>query len=258
MELRVAGAQIPVTLDIASNAAAIHRAIDAALDERAEMLLTPEGSLSGYTHQFDAPAASRALAEIAGRARDAGLGLALGTCFVEPADGKCYNQIRFYAPDGRELGFHSKTLTCGTLDDPPRGEIEHYAVAPLRTFQINGARVGGLICNDLWANPGCTPGPDPHLSQRLARLGAQIVFHAVNGGRDGSEWSAVAWRYHEANLRMRARAGGVWIVTVDNCHPDRWPCSAPSGVVAPDGQWVCRTESRGERFFAHTIPLDEP
>ena len=37
----------------------------------------------------------------------------LGTCFVEAADGHCYNQIRFYRADGEFLGFHSKTLQVG-------------------------------------------------------------------------------------------------------------------------------------------------
>ena len=115
--------------------------------------------------------------------------------------------------------------------------------------------MGGLICNDLWANPQCTPMPDPHLSQQLAQMGAQIVYHAVNGGRDGSEWSEVAWRYHEANLRMRARAGRLWVVTVDNCHPAHLPCSAPSGVIDPNGSWACQTAPQGEQFFVQTITL---
>jgi predicted amidohydrolase len=113
--------------------------------------------------------------------------------------------------------------------------------------------IGGLICNDLWANPGCTPMPDPHLSQQLAARGVKILFHAVNGGRDGSEWSQVNWHYHEANLRMRAAAGRIWIVTVDSCYPPHLPCSAPSGVVAPDGTWACRAEAQGEQFFDYLI-----
>jgi predicted amidohydrolase len=121
---------------------------------------------------------------------------------------------------------------------------------------LEGIHVGGLICNDLWANPQCTPMPDPHLSQQLARQDTRIVFHAVNGGRDGSEWSQVAWRYHEANLRMRARAGRLWLVTVDSCHPLHLPCSAPSGVVDPEGNWVCQAMTQGEQLFAHTIHLD--
>ena len=252
MKIRVAGAQIPVTLDLESNVRALTRAIDYAAQERADVLLTPEGSLSGYTPRLDAGAVRAALAQVTARAREAGVGLALGTCLVE-ADCVCYNQLRFYRRDGAYLGFHGKTLRCGTWDRPPQGEINDYGLVPLRAFELDGVRVGGLICNDLWANPQCTPMPDPHLSQQLAQMGCRIVFHAVNGGRDGGEWSQVAWRYHEANLRMRARAGRLWIVTVDNCHPTDLPCSAPSGVVAPDGSWACRTDPQGEQFYVHTV-----
>jgi len=253
MEIRVAGAQIPVTRDIQSNLATINRAIDYAIGEAADILLTPEGSLSGYTHQFDQEATKAALDCALQRAREAKLGLALGTCFVESEDGKCYNQIRFYKSDGEYLGFHSKTLTCGSLTDPPQGEINHYAISPLLTFDFNEVRIGGLICNDLWANPGCTPIPDSHLTQKLAEMDVKIILHAVNGGRSDSEWSDVAWQYHESNLRMRARAGGVWIVTVDNCQPVDIRCSSPSGVINPQGEWVCKTHSKGEQFFSYTI-----
>jgi predicted amidohydrolase len=252
--IRVAGAQLPVTTDIQANVAAIERAIDFAADENADILLTPEGSLSGYTHQFDLKAVRDALRSVTTKAREANLGLALGTCFVED-DKQCYNQIRFYRPDGEYLGFHSKTLTCGSLTEPPEGEISHYAVIPLRTFRFNDVQIGGLICNDMWANPGCTPKPDPHLSRQLSSRGARIVFHAVNGGRDGSEWSDVAWNYHESNLRMRARAGRLWIVTVDSCYPTHLRCSAPSGVIGPGGNWVCQTCPTGEQFFSCTVEL---
>ncbi len=258
MKLRIAGAQIHVTRNVQTNLQSINRAIDFASEAGADILLTPEGSLSGYTHLFDVKAVKDTLLQVTNRARQAGLGLALGTCFVE-ADGECYNQIRFYRADGEYLGFHSKTLTCGSLEDPPQGEINVYHIAPLRTFDYGGILIGGLICNDMWANPECTPVPDSHLSQQLANKGAKIIFHAVNGGRDGSEWSRVAWQYHESNLRMRARAGHIWIVTVDSAgadvprHSPGIPCSAPSGVVAPDGSWVCKTEPIGEQFFVYTV-----
>jgi len=86
----------------------------------------------------------------------------------------------------------------------------------------------------MWANPVYTPVPDIHLSQQLSDMGARIIFHAVNGGRDGSDWSrSVVWPYHETNLRMRARSGNIWIVTVDNSDPTDLPCSSPSGVIGP-------------------------
>lgn len=253
-ELRVAGAQLPVTKDIAANAAAVSRAIAHAQAAGAGVLLTPEGSVSGYWAGFEPETVRREVARLVDQAAEAGIALALGTCYVE-ADGLCYNQVRFYANDGAYLGYHSKQLRCGTLEDPPRGEIGIYSAGPLRVFDLKGVPVGALICNDLWANPECTPMPDPHLTQQLAGLGARVIFHAVNGGRDGGDWSRVAWQYHEANLRMRARAGRVWIVTVDSSYPEDLPCSAPSGVVSPDGDWVCRAPDKGEQVFVWTLRL---
>jgi predicted amidohydrolase len=255
MELRVAGAQMRVTNDIQANLNTILRAVDFAAAEGAHVLLTPEGSLSGYTPHFDQAAVDEALQTVTAHARAAGVGLALGTCFVEPSDQRCYDQLRFYQADGAYLGFHTKILTCGSLTDPPQGEINDYAVKPLETFALRNVTVGGLVCNDMWANPGCTPIPDPHLTQQLRRMGARVVFHAVNGGRDGGEMSKVAWWYHESNLRMRAAAGRLWIVTVDNCDPLHLPCSAPSGVIDPEGNWAIQAPPQGEHFFAFTIML---
>jgi len=256
MDFRVAGYQMAVKANVGDNARKICAAADWAASNDAEMLLTPEGSLSGYTPEFDATQVEEALGRVTEHARARGVGLALGTCFREE-DGDCYNQIRFYRPDGEYLGFHSKTLTCGTVDGQSKGEVEHYSVSGLRVFSWRkGVCIGGLICNDMWANPGCTPMPDPHLSQQLSAMGADILLHAVNGGRNGGSWSELVWQYHESNLRMRARAGSVWIVTVDNANPEDLKCSAPSGVIDPLGNFVSRAEPKGEQLFVQTITLN--
>ena len=256
-QLRVAGFQMSVTRDVAKHVDAICAAIERASAANADILLTPEGSLSGYSPVFDIAKVETGLAQVTQMACEKRLALALGTCYRE-SDGLIYNQIRFYDRDGVYQGFHSKILRCGTMTEQPKGEINDYATTPLRTFTVNGIRVGGLICNDLWANPGCTPMPDPHLSHQLAQQGARVIFHAVNGGRNGSAWAhEVVWPFHEMNLRMRAAADKVWIVTVDNSHPVEMPCSAPSGVVDPSGQWICRALPQGEQFFVHTIEVPE-
>ena len=258
VSLRVATAQIPVTNSIADNSATIHRALDVAIKEEADILLTPEGSLSGYTPKFDQAEVDKELAKITKRASEAGIALALGTCYVEPDDEKCYNQIRFYDSSGKFLGFHTKTLLCGSFSEPPQGEINDYATRPLRTFEIKGIRVGGLICNDMWGNPQCTPMPDPHLSQKLSKAGAQIIFLAINGGRDGGSWSEeVFWPYHETNMRMRAAAGRLWVVSADNSFPHNIPCSAPSGVLKPNGQWAKQAPRKGEHVTVHTIEVKQ-
>jgi len=254
MTLRIAGAQIPVTNNVADNQAAIGRAIDFAAAERADILLTPEGSLSGYRPDFPEDQVATALDAVTRKAATAGTALALGTCWRE-ADGNCYNQIRFYDAGGAYLGFHSKILLCGSMTDPPQGEINHYhAVAELRTFEIGSVCVGALICNDLWANPCCTPMPDPHLSQQLTQMGAKVILHAVNAGEgDFSHISRCASAYHEANLQLRAAVGQVWVVTVDSCYPTDQPCSAPSGVIDPEGRWRLRARPMGEDLFVYTI-----
>lgn len=256
MGLRVAGAQLAVHDDsVDRNVAAIVRAIAYAADERADILLTPEGALSGYHNRFDRQEVAEGLRTVTGAAAAAGVGLALGTCYEE-SDGLCYNQLRFYDKQGHYLGFHSKTLNCGSLTDPPTGEIEYFAVKPLEVFTFEGVVVGGLICNDMWANPGCTPAPDPHLSQRLAVMGAKVIFHAVNGGRSADEFSqSVVRGYHESNLRLRALAGKLWIATVDNAFPESTPNSCSGGVVSPDGSWAVRAPQQGEACYVHTIGL---
>ncbi|HTL16464.1 MAG TPA: carbon-nitrogen hydrolase family protein [Patescibacteria group bacterium] len=255
MKLRVAAIQMEVSGDIERNAATIRRAIQQAAAVGADILLTPEGSLSGYTPNFDVAVLATELSSVTALAREQHVGLALGTCFKEP-DGLTYNQLRFYAADGSYLGFHSKILRCVNLADPTKSEIDDYAASELRTFFFEDIPIGGLVCNDMWANPAWTPMPDPHLSQQLAEKGARIIFHAVNSGPDDSTWTQdVVRHFHEANLRLRAAAGMVWIVTVDNCGPALLPCAAPSGVLDPDGNWVCRTEAQGEQFFVQTIEL---
>jgi predicted amidohydrolase len=248
MKIRVAGAQIAVLGAIDLNVEAISNAIDFAAGEGADILLTPEGSLSGYTPIFDQSQVEHELQGLIKKASEHKLGLALGTIFVEPDDGTAYNEVRFYSKDGAFLGFHSKILRT-------TGESKDYASLPLRTFDFHGITVGGLICNDMWANPSCTEEPDPHLTRQLAGMGARIIFHAVNGGRSSVPFMETIRNYHESNLLMRAQADKVWIVTVDNCFPFNTPCSAPSGVVKPDGTWATKVHNQGEQLFVHDIDL---
>jgi len=257
MSLTVAGLQMAVRNDdVSANEARIAQAIDAAAQAGAEILLTPEGSLSGYHAGFNDAEVVAALWRTVARAKAARLGLALGSCYRE-SDGRCYNELRFYGRDGAFPGFHAKILLCSYVTQPSeRDEIRHYASRDLRTVAWSPSlTVGGLICNDMWANPEYTDMADPHLARQLGLRGARVIFHAVNGGRDGSELSRVNWQYHESNLRLRARAAGAWIVTVDNAQPHTLDCSSPSGVLAPDGTWACRGPARGDHLFVHTLPV---
>ena len=257
--LRVAGAQLPVTENVNTNLAALERAVQYAVGQKADVLLTPEGSLSGYFKEFDAARTADALESITAVARTAGVALALGTCFKEPADGRRYDELRFYDRQGGYLGFHAKILLCRHIPEPEsKGEIDYFATRPLRTFELEGITIGGLICNDMWANPEWTPQADPHLSQQLAGKGARVILHSVNSGLAQSDDMLELNRsYHESNLRIRARAGKLWIVVVDAADPKgKLANQAPSGVIDPAGNWAVRVDERGEQFFAYTIELN--
>ena len=214
--------------DVRSNTAAIVRSIERAAAAGADILLTPEGSLSGCTSDFDADEVTAALELVTSRARREGLGLALGTSFVED-DGCCYNELRFYERDGTYLGHHSKILLCGPFMSAAGGdsEVDKYSSGSLRTFQFGGITIAGLICNDLWATPGWTPTSDPYLVRQAANLGAKIIFHAVNGGRvAGKRWDLIR-TFAEVNVRIRAAAFRIPIVSVDNAAPLTVRCSSP-------------------------------
>lgn len=251
--LTVAGAQMAVTEDVARNEDNILRLIDQAKGRGADILLTPEGSLSGYSPRFDRRIVDQALDRVVARAAAAGIGLALGTCFYE-SDQQCYNELRFYDRDGTHLGSHAKILRCEAAPGRPGSENHLYGTHELRTFTFDGWRVAGLICNDLWANPEATQVPDPNLVRQCAQAGAQIIFHAVNGGRGPGADSELAWQFHESNLRMRAKAAEIYIVTVDNALPETLPTSSPGGVIAPDGSWLAQTSACGEDMVVHTLP----
>jgi predicted amidohydrolase len=181
----------------------------------------------------------------------------LGTCFVEP-DGTRYDAQRFYDEEGEYLGFHAKILLCRFVADPKRkGEVDSFKSVPLRTFQLHGLTVGGLICNDMWANPEWTPMADPHLARQLGDLGARVVFLSVNSGQDEGEALALHRAFHESNLQLRSRSAKLWVVVANACDPQgRREANCHSGVLAPDGHWVVQAGPKGEQFFAHTIVVE--
>ena len=247
--MRVALAQLPVhNRDIEKNLNGIKEAVRQAADDNSDIILTPEGSLSGYTHDFIFSEVKDALAEITAFAALHNIGLALGTC-MEEEDGLRYNEIRFYEANGKYLGCHTKTLLCSFGEDPPEGEINHYATKPLRAYKFKGITIGGLICNDLWANPVCTPMQDPHLAKQLAKMGVKIIFHAVNGGRDESVFSQeLVRKFHEVHVLMQADAYRTVICTVDNAYPEHIGVSSIGGVAVSGGLWQHTLPTMGRQM----------
>ena len=251
-KVRVSGVQMTVSRDVAANEKRIVRAIDQAAADKADFLLTPEGSLSGYWTGFDRTEVAVAVERLAGHARAAGVGLALGTCYKELEGDKeyCYNQVRIYTPDGELLGWHAKILRCSPLDHPGTGEMTDYVEGTLRTFEHGGVKFGALICNDLWATPGWTTMPNPYLPWQLRRMGAELILHAINSGRDLRNRP-----FHESSVALWCYKLGIHIVEVNASHGED-PVNARSGVVGPDGEWVVMAAEAGEAQFTCDIVID--
>jgi len=251
-KLRVSGVQMTVTKDVAANEARIVRAIEQAAGDEADFLLTPEGSLSGYWAGFDRAEVAEATDRLVAHARAAGVGLALGTCYKELKrdQERCYNQVRIYTPAGELLGWHAKILRCTSLDHPGTGEMTDYVEGELRTFQHGGVTFGALICNDLWATPGYTTMPNPYLPWQLRRMGAQLILHAVNSGRDLRNRP-----FHESSVALWCQALGMHVVEVNASRGDD-PVNARSGVVGPDGEWVVMAAETGEAQFTCDIAVE--
>jgi predicted amidohydrolase len=251
--LTISGLQMPVTNDVARNEKRILGAIKKAAQAGADFLVTPEGSVSGYTPNFDRVQVAGAVERLAAAAKEHKVGLLLGTCFKELTDGKvqCYNQVRVYTPQGEYLGSHSKILLCSKLDSPGSGEMTDYAPGRLRTFQWNGIRFGVLICNDFWATPGYTTIPNPYLPWQLKQMGAQVIFHPINSGFDQKYRD-----FQESSVNLWAKSLGIYVVEV-NAAGEKEKTNASSGLVGPNGDRETIVPDVGEQFFTCKIRLED-
>jgi len=248
MKIRISAFQMKVSDSIPANEAKLLKAIESAAKAKADILLSPEGSLSGYTSNFNQDELALCLDSVVSKAASLSVGLALGTCFHE-SNGLCYNQIRVYSADGEYQGFHAKILRCSPLVEGDANEMKEFATTPLRAFRLKGKAFGCLVCNDLWATPGWTTSPNPYLAWQLKKLGAAFILHAVNSGSDQK-----CRPFHESNLSLWASALELPIVTV-NAVPDHGEANASSGVLAPGGRWLLKIPAKGEKFFCSDIDV---
>ncbi len=247
--LIISGLQMTVSNDINANMKLIGEGIMKAAGEGAEFLVTPEGSLSGYTSNFDQNKLADALEKVRAKASEMKVGLMLGTCYKELVKGRefCYNQVRVYSPDGNYLGAYSKILRCSSLDLPGSGEMVDYVEGDLRTFEWKGSRFGILICNDLWATPGYTTMPNPYLAWKLKQMGAQFIIHCINSG------SAQKYRpFHESSAELWALSVKLPILEVNAVGPDA-KVNAQSGLIDATGERSRRVPDSGVQFFTVTI-----
>lgn len=240
---------MPVSNNIEANKKLIIDGIRRASDAGSSFLVTPEGSLSGYTSTFDQENVERALKEIVDEAASGKLGLLLGTCYKRKEGDKvfCYNQVRVYSPEGSFLGAYSKILRCSPLDHPGTGEMVEYAEGTLRTFSWKGYNFGILVCNDLWATPGYTTMPNPYLAWKLKQMGAQFIIHCINSGSNQKYRT-----FHESSAELWALSVHLPVMEV-NAAQGNEIINARSGLINEAGERVTIVPDSGLQFFTVTI-----
>jgi predicted amidohydrolase len=247
--LVLTGLQMNVTRDINNNLHQILIGIREAAREGADFLVTPEGSLSGYTPDFNQSELVTALEEITMEASKLNVGLMLGTCYKELKSGRefCYNQVRVYSPDGHFMDAYSKILRCSNLDLPGSGEMVDYIEGELKTFVWNDLSFGILICNDLWATPGYTTMPNPFLPWKLKQMGAQFIVHCINSG------TVQKYRpFHESSAELWALSLQIPILEV-NAAQEMEIINARSGLIDANGERSLRVNDSGFQCFTVRI-----
>lgn len=245
----LSGLQMNVTNNINENKQQILDGLRKAATSGANFLVTPEGSLSGYTSNFNQGEVGTALQEILTAAGKMKVGLMLGTCYKEVIKSEefCYNQVRVYMPDGRFVGAYSKILRCSSPDLPGTGEMVDYVEGELKTFEWKGIRFGILICNDLWATPGYTTIPNPYLPWKLKQMGAQFIVHCINSG--------IIQKYrpfHESSAELWAFSMKMPIFEVNAAH-EKEKINAQSGLIDSSGERSLRIPDSGIQFFTTRI-----
>jgi predicted amidohydrolase len=251
LTIKLAGYQMNVSSDIHSNKEKILTAMRDAVSGGADFLITPEGSLSGYTAQFNQEQLQMALSEIESAAKDLNIGLMLGTCYKEMAGETeyCYNQVRVYAPGGQFLGAYCKILRCSSLDYPGTGEMLDYVEGELKTFEWKGQRFGILICNDLWATPGYTTMPNPYLPWKLKQMGSQFIVHCINSGTNRKYKP-----FHESSAELWALSLKIPVIEVNASYEER-PVNARSGFIDAKGERTIIVPDTGEHLFIMTLDI---
>lgn len=237
--VRIAGIQMNVSPGKKEN---LPRILEYIRQGDCDFMLFPEMSLTGYHGEFNEERTREAWKQIAAACRQNYVTAIIGT--GAKIEGRACIQSRVYSEEGQLLGTHEMIIPT---------ESERKWCRPgeeLRVFDHKGVTFGCLIGNDLWVAPGMGPYPDPRLSLQLAKQGAQIIFHGCHSGAD-QRYTA----FHESNLALRAREGGVYIATA-NAAPAEGQVNAASGIVSPEGKWLVQCPRSGEHRYTFDLDID--
>jgi predicted amidohydrolase len=230
----VAGLRVtPTPWDKQANFDLLERFARQAVDEGAQLVVTPEGFLEGYVWNDENPqyfskeryfeigesADGPLLGRVSGLASELKIYLAVGV--AERRDGRMYNSVFIYSPDGVEVGRYAKTHTAG--DEPYNAKGSDF---PLVETALG--RWGTVICMDRQL---------PETSRILAVKGAQLILVPAWG---------MCGEINDIMMRTRAYENGVHVLFV---HPKR--CL----IISPDGTIMAQDKGNGDEVVTAHMTL---
>ena len=243
MSLRIALAQLNLFVgDVGGNA---QRVIDAAAEARdrlkADLVLFPELALSGYPPEdlLFHKGMKRQVAAAMERVRSEVKGVTVMVGYPDYADEVIYNAAALLR-DGKLLAnYHKQELPNYSVFDEKRyfkpGQES-------RVVELNGIRVGLLICEDIWE-------PKPARAARDA--GAQLLV-VING----SPYSLKYQRRREDIVRARIKDTGLPVVYVNQLGgQDELIFDGGSFAMNAAGEVVQRAAPFKEQLYAVDIDL---
>ncbi|MBW6434345.1 carbon-nitrogen hydrolase [Actinoplanes hulinensis] len=252
--VRVAAAQIEAGQDVTENLAACLRVIDAAAEQRAQLVVLPEfcNHLSWYAsraqaHERATRPSGEFLTAIAERARRHGIWIKINLTHAHP-DGTTGGTNFLFDPAGEVVGTCDKQTLMGAEND----------------FLEPGATVGPVLETPLGriGMYACMEGVINEVARGLALRGAQVLLNSLN-----------SFALDEADLHIPVRAAEnkVWVVAANKVGPllprDELPAIAErlgvppewlhgageSQIVAPDGTVVAKAPRTGEAVVVADI-----
>jgi NAD+ synthase (glutamine-hydrolysing) len=232
--LRVAMAQIAPKLgDVPQNLALHLEQIEAARRQRADLVVFPELSLTGYFVRDMVPdlAISASGPEIAQLIEAAGpMSLVVG--FIEESPHHRFHNAALWAEGGRVIHVHRKVYlpTYGLFDE------QRYFAAGDRLMAFDTARfgrVGILICEDFW-----------HLSAAAIMQAEEVdlllcVANSPARGVDGPE-VRIAETYEQLATALAQMLGAVVIVVNRVGFEDGLCFWGGSMAIGPDGRTIAQ------------------
>jgi len=206
-------------------------AIQEASRSHAGIVCFPECFVPGYRKPdaerapADATFLDRAWNTVARAAREAEVGVVLGTERVEPRG--VVPSTLVIDTDGTRLGFQDKVQ----LD--PSEESTYVAGEGRRTFRVGRLVFGIAICHEGWRYPETVRWPVRH--------GAHVVFHphfheAEPGSHRPSTFGESAGTFHEKSMLCRAAENTAYFASVNYASTGSPTTSA---VARPDGTLLC-------------------